>query len=354
MPQKASTSPLKHLWKSLESLPTLQAVKEEWKTLLKEEFSSVEPLLTPCGDLATSFPRRGRSRMGLPLRVVQHGDDDFVAVCDETGDRHAISRDDLIVYRFDAPRFISIVARMLRLTPVRQNTTMAVPAMMVGVCNATVGLGSTVFLSFECSSRGLESSILTLMSTQNQKFFLFTPTEQFWSSRVISLMQSRQSDLFSLQASFWASASGEWTAVEHLIQHLNPAVGENCDPRMQGRQNVGDSHLLPNSVGTADPAVSIATPIIDKNTFTVLHAGKSCELRNTKEFAIFERLHRRIGQYFSVDTLVADVWRDELIEKNTVQKTIGRLRRKLQEAGCDQIEIDGTTNAGHYAMKLRG
>ena len=62
MPQKAPTSPLKHLWKSLESLPTLQAVKEEWKTLLKEEFSSVEPLLTH-GQGAVELPAQLQTRV---------------------------------------------------------------------------------------------------------------------------------------------------------------------------------------------------------------------------------------------------------------------------------------------------
>jgi hypothetical protein len=352
MAQNVTMSSVSNLWKALESLPTQQAVKEEWKTLLKDDYSRVEPLLTPCRELATSYPRRGR--VGLPLRVVQHGDEDFVAVCDETGDRHAISHAELVVYRFDHARFISIVAKTLRLTPVRENNTRIDTAMMVGVCNTHVGSGSAVFASFECSSRGLESSILTLMFSQNQKFSLFTPTERFWSSRVINLMQSRQSDLFSLQASFSTNAFGEWTAVEHVIQRFNPAVGESCDIKMPGQQNACDSNLLLISVGSADPSVSIALPVIDKNTFTVLHAGKSCELRNTKEFAVFERLHRRIGQYFSVDTLAADVWRDEHIEKNAIQKTIGRLRGKLQKAGCHQIEIDGKTNAGYYAMKLKG
>lgn len=114
----------------------------------------------------------------------------------------------------------------------------------------------------------------------------------------------------------------------------------------------------PESVATsAEPAGKSkgrGKPVVDRDTFTVQYVGKECELRNTKEFALFERLNRRPGQYFSIDTLIQDVWNDEPTEKNTIQRTVSNLRRKLREAGLDGIEIDGKTNRGHYALKLPG
>lgn len=97
-----------------------------------------------------------------------------------------------------------------------------------------------------------------------------------------------------------------------------------------------------------------AKPVVDGDTFSVSYRGKSCQLRNTKEFALFERLNRRPGQYFSNDTLIQDVWGDALVERNTVQRTVSNLRQKLSEAGFEGIEIDGTTNRGHYALILAG
>ena len=95
-------------------------------------------------------------------------------------------------------------------------------------------------------------------------------------------------------------------------------------------------------------------PTVDQDTFSVEFNGCRCELRNTKEFWLFERINRRPGQYFPNATLIQDVWNDEHTEKNTIQRTISNLRRKLRDAGIEGIEIDGTTNRGHYALKLSG
>jgi hypothetical protein len=92
-------------------------------------------------------------------------------------------------------------------------------------------------------------------------------------------------------------------------------------------------------------------PVVDRDTFTVHHRGRKCELSNTMEFALIERLSRQPGQYFSVSTLMEEVWDDRKVEKNTVQRTASNLRRKLREAGLDSIEIDGTTNRDHYSLK---
>lgn len=103
---------------------------------------------------------------------------------------------------------------------------------------------------------------------------------------------------------------------------------------------------------TADKEGPASKPVVDHETFSVKYMGVECELRNTKEFALFERLNRRPGQYFSLDVLIQDVWDDELTQKNTVQRTFSNLRRKLREAGMQGIELDGKTNRGHYALKL--
>lgn len=111
---------------------------------------------------------------------------------------------------------------------------------------------------------------------------------------------------------------------------------------------------------TAQPAVSVPVhkpssdgpPVADRNTFAVCHLGKSCVLRNTKEFALFERLLRRPGNYVSTATLAEDVWKDDRTEKNTIQRAASSLRRKLRAQGLDQLDIDGTTNKDHYALRI--
>ncbi|MFM7165230.1 MAG: winged helix-turn-helix domain-containing protein, partial [Planctomycetaceae bacterium] len=106
------------------------------------------------------------------------------------------------------------------------------------------------------------------------------------------------------------------------------------------------------------PSTTLATPIpngqlvFDDGTFTVAYGSTSCELRNTKEYALLKRLASAPGTYLSNEKLRESVWRDEEIGKNTIQRTVSNLRRKLREQGIARIVIDGKKNKDHYALIL--
>lgn len=91
-------------------------------------------------------------------------------------------------------------------------------------------------------------------------------------------------------------------------------------------------------------------PVFDTATFTVEFNGRRCELRNTKEFWLFERLGRSPGIYLSISILIEDVWEGRLTEKNTIQRTVSNLRRMLRNSGIQGLIIDGIRNRGHYSL----
>jgi hypothetical protein len=91
---------------------------------------------------------------------------------------------------------------------------------------------------------------------------------------------------------------------------------------------------------------------LDQETFEAWFGQKSVFLGNTVEFLLLERLNRRPGVFVSVGVLQADVWHDRVVEKNTVQRTVSNVRRKLREAGITEIEIDGSQK-DHYQIFLR-
>ena len=93
--------------------------------------------------------------------------------------------------------------------------------------------------------------------------------------------------------------------------------------------------------------------LFNDETFSVVFQGKSCELRNTKEYAFIKRISKRPGTYVSLDELRASVWQDEHVEKNTVQRVVSNLRRQLESVGLVNLEIDGKTNRHHYALKIK-
>lgn len=117
-----------------------------------------------------------------------------------------------------------------------------------------------------------------------------------------------------------------------------------------GRQaGAAQPSVLPAS--SQPPATADGQLKVDRDTFTVHYNGKACELRNTREFHLLERLNRRPGIFVSNSVLAADVWNDDQVEKNTIQRTVSNLRRRLKESGIDGIDLDGTTNKDHYALK---
>ena len=92
--------------------------------------------------------------------------------------------------------------------------------------------------------------------------------------------------------------------------------------------------------------------MIDEDTFTVRYDGKSCVLRNTKEFSFFRALSKRPGVYVPVDKLIEEVWDGQRRSPSAIKTVAYSLRRALKGAGIDQINIDGKTNRHHYALIL--
>lgn len=81
--------------RALESLRKWTATEQEWRDVLGEEFDDVRPLLSPEGQLAEVIALPGRNEL---LRVVQHGESDFVAIDPEAPEPIVIPRDSLILW----------------------------------------------------------------------------------------------------------------------------------------------------------------------------------------------------------------------------------------------------------------
>jgi hypothetical protein len=141
------------------------------------------------------------------------------------------------------------------------------------------------------------------------------------------------------------------TEAEAIVHQRYPA---NCLLSLAaGRSHISSAITAPPAVSTPAPVLfTEGPPIADRNTFSVIHQGKSCVLRNTKEFALFERLLKKPGNYLSVATLADDVWKENQTQKNTIQRAASSLRRKLRAEGLDQLDIDGTTNKDHYTLRI--
>jgi 7-cyano-7-deazaguanine synthase in queuosine biosynthesis len=90
---------------------------------------------------------------------------------------------------------------------------------------------------------------------------------------------------------------------------------------------------------------------VHPDRFAAAHGGRECFLGNTMEFRVLRLLWDRRKGYVPVADLMASVWDGRRVEKNTVQRTVSNLRRKLRDAGLHGVGIDGD-QADHYRVVL--
>lgn len=179
-------------------------------------------------------------------------------------------------------------------------------------------------------------------------------------SRVVKYLErpadQAANDIFNL---YKRHARDICQTLENIVSAASPQViRRDYPPNCLLGIAVGRQSALSATAPGQPQSTTNTTPIpngklvFDDGTFTVAYGSNSCELRNTKEYALLKRLAEARGIYLSNESLRASVWADEGIEKNTIQRTVSNLRRKLREQGIDGIEIDGKKNKDHYALIL--
>jgi DNA-binding winged helix-turn-helix (wHTH) protein len=92
--------------------------------------------------------------------------------------------------------------------------------------------------------------------------------------------------------------------------------------------------------------------VIDEGEFKIEYGEATCVLGNTREFRFIKALNEERSKYKSHDWLARKVWDEDFVEKNTIQRVASNLRRRLREDGIVGVEVDGTTNRGHYSLKV--
>jgi len=95
-------------------------------------------------------------------------------------------------------------------------------------------------------------------------------------------------------------------------------------------------------------------PLVDKSTFSVCWAGKTCSLRRTILFRLAERLARQPNQYISADQLLLDVWDGGVKSPDTIRSAVRHLRDRLSCAGMDDLAAAIHGTGGRYGLILDG
>lgn len=91
-------------------------------------------------------------------------------------------------------------------------------------------------------------------------------------------------------------------------------------------------------LGESAPVLACHGALLNLNDASLLYGDTRIELTKN-EFRILQVLFENKGKIVSRDTLMTKLWQNDLyVEENTLTVNVGRLRKKLEDAGlCDLI-----------------
>jgi predicted transcriptional regulator len=211
-------SSLKRFWQTIESLPSLAAVEAEWRAHLRGEYDAIKPFLRPKKDRATSFPR---SDGGLPYRVVEHGRDDLVGVCEETGETITLPRSQLVVYELDQQRLAAQVASALGVDAVNRIVTQEGRLFSLGSFRPT-GHSVAAFLILPSDAAEVTSGAASLISQGLSPFLLLTPTRRFVTGELELRLRSLRSANLPLVEALVVADDGRWSIADEVMRAALP------------------------------------------------------------------------------------------------------------------------------------
>jgi hypothetical protein len=227
-------SSLKRFWQAIESLPSLAAVEAEWLALVGGEYDAIKPFLRPKKDRATSFPR---SDGGLPYRVVEHGRDDLVGVCEETGETITLRRSQLVVYELDPQRLARQVASALGVDAVHRIVTQEGRLFSLGSFRPT-GHSVAAFLILPSDAAEVMSGAASLISQGLSPFLLLTPTRRFVTAELDLRLRSIGSANLPLVDALVVADDGRWSIADEAIRAALPDRPVEDEPLSDRAQEV--------------------------------------------------------------------------------------------------------------------
>jgi hypothetical protein len=199
------------LWPALEAAPGPTGVLRWWQSATGDEFPLLEPYLQPRGAFALSIPCPRPRRPHLRYRVVELAPDGYVGVCDETDERIALARDDLLVYEIDWPLLREDLARAFGFDPApAEPDDLPAGVQLIGSHRPTARFAFPAYLVVALESRSLMHAVCALASTCQTPFLLLAPTRRHVRLDALRVLESRRCAFLPLQESLTADAPRSW------------------------------------------------------------------------------------------------------------------------------------------------
>lgn len=201
---------LKRFWRSLEILRGGAAVAAQWEQLLGEEHALVRPFFRPTDKLALAFPH-GDPDLGY-YRVVTHGPDDHVGVCDETGERVTLATAQLIAWELDRVALHRALDAAVSLVGEPAPVDHVHHTYRLGSYRPLAGYSFPAWLTIQSSPTEFDQVIDRLLATCDGPFLLLAPTCRFLRPRGEESLRRCQACFLALDETIVLGDDGQLVA----------------------------------------------------------------------------------------------------------------------------------------------
>lgn len=140
----------------------------------------------------------------------------------------------------------------------------------------------------------------------------------------------------SVPVVFLSSASDNMNIVTAINMGGDDFIAKPVDPMVLAAK-VQAVLRRTYEIGPAAPILSCGAAVLNLNDATLSVGEKRLELTRN-EFRILQVLFENRGRIVSRETLMTKLWQSDLyVEENTLSVNVGRLRKKLEDAGLRDL-----------------
>jgi lambda repressor-like predicted transcriptional regulator len=230
------------LWRALEGIPGLLAVPEVWRQECGGDFDYAKPYLKPTGRIGGRYPCPN-SFDGCPRRIIDYGDDEFAAICQdehERCERVPLTRREALIHRFDLGGLLQPVLRAAAIRP--QSITEHAPGVWAaGLSEQAHSRNFPTYFLLAHSASAHQAAVERLLLDTPDSFLLMLPTNQFRTVEAEARLRDRRVECLCLEDRVLVNEQGEF-------QWLGAA---------ETRHVVDDPGPLPRSLGNFEAVKAV-------------------------------------------------------------------------------------------------
>ncbi len=201
---------LPRLWRALEDIPGLLAVLEVWRQECGEDFTYASPHLQPTDRIGGRYPCPN-AFSGCPRRIIDYGDDEFAAVCQDEHrrcERVLMTRREALIHRLDLAGLLEPVLRAAAIRP--QSMVQHAPGVWAaGLSEQAHSRNFPVYLLIAHSASSYQTAVERLLLDFQDSFLLLLPTNRFRTVETEARLRDRQIECLCLEDHVLVNERGE-------------------------------------------------------------------------------------------------------------------------------------------------